>query len=1149
MASSEIKDGAASPAVRNSDAALLAVLTRQLGIALAVITPDLTYVYANDSYSRVLGLSESNVIGLKVPDVLGAETYERVRPQLERALTGERVSYETERPTNRGNRHFSLTYEPTVIDGRTVSVTAVVYDITDTVVARTDLKRFAAIVDSSDDAIISKDLNGIIMSWNPAAERIFGYTAEEMIGSSILRLIPEERRDEETRILESLRRNERVDHLDTIRRTKSGALINISVTASPIRDEDGNVIGASKIARDITAERRAQEELSFQRTMLLTERELTPDGIIAVDNTSTILSYNQRFASMFGIPPGLFGGLADGALRAAILRLMKDPSAYVARMQELYDNPDMRTQDEVDLLDGRTLDRYSAPMKNPEGRFYGRVWYFTDVTARKRTEIMLRHERDRAQLYLDTAGVFIISLDLAGRISLVNRYACSFLGWLPNELIGRDFIDTCVPEPLRFSARERLWNSHTGGDAPLEEFVVTRAGSEHLVEWRTTFLRDPYGAIIGTLSSGTDITERRQAEMAIRAERDRAQRYLDTANVMLLALDENGRITSINRKGCEMLHSSEDRLIGLNWIETFLPPRIRALSSQKFDNLLHGDTSAVENPIITATGEELLIEWRNSVLRDDTGNVIGTFSSGADITERNRAIQSLRQTEERMRFALQNAGVGVWDFDYTSNEFRVTDVLEGHFGLAPGAFEGTMDAFIRRIHPDDRQLVMEAVEEALTNGEFHLKYRVVWDDGTVRWLTGVGRVHLGKEGEPVRAVGVATDITERQSLEAQYHQSQKMEAVGRLAGGIAHDFNNLLTAILGYCEMLQFELDASDPRTADIREIQKAGESAAGLTRQLLAFSRKQIIQPVLLDLTEVAANANRMIERLIGEDIKIVMKLRPDIAPIRADRGQIEQITLNLAVNARDAMPDGGRLTIETANVDLDEDYAISHLNVKPGRYVALTITDTGTGMTPEVQARLFEPFFTTKEVGKGTGLGLATVHGIVLASGGSVGVYSELGRGTSFKVYFPAAQAAADDQMPAKANNKPAAGTGSATVLVVEDGEALRQLIRRMLEPAGYTVIAASNAAEAKQCFADHDSIDLLLTDVVMPDGSGPSLARTLLEVRPDLRVIYMSGYTEDAITQHDILLPSVSFINKPFAARDLIAKINEVLENRAL
>jgi PAS domain S-box-containing protein len=482
--------------------------------------------------------------------------------------------------------------------------------------------------------------------------------------------------------------------------------------------------------------------------------------------------------------------------------------------------------------------------------------------------------------------------------------------------------------------------------------------------------------------------------------------------------------------------------------------------------------------------------------------------------------------------------------DYVTGVLRWSETMEAHYGLQPGTFAGTFDAFVERIHPDDRPSVLEIVGRAMKSGmDFSVQNRAIWPDGTVRWLSGAGRVLLGDQGEPLRGVGISLDITERRTLEEQYQQAQKMEAVGRLAGGVAHDFNNLLTAILGYCELLLADAEPDDPRRADIAEIQKAGTRAAGLTRQLLAFSRKQIIEPTMLDLNAIVADMRAMLGRLIGEDVNIVLGLGPELAPVKADRGQVEQIVLNLAVNARDAMPKGGRLTIETGNVDLDEHYATAHFSVKPGRYVMLIVTDTGTGMTPQVKARLFEPFFTTKEVGKGTGLGLATVHGIVARSGGTVGVYSEVGRGTSFKVYFPRADAA---EMVVEARPpvaRPVAGTQ--TVLVVEDEDGLRELAKRLLERQGYTVLTAANADEALQLFQANASIGVLLTDVVMPGTSGPELTQALVDQRPDLKVIYMSGYTEDAIAHHGVLAPGIAFVHKPFTSETLGRKIHEVLE----
>jgi signal transduction histidine kinase/ActR/RegA family two-component response regulator len=466
--------------------------------------------------------------------------------------------------------------------------------------------------------------------------------------------------------------------------------------------------------------------------------------------------------------------------------------------------------------------------------------------------------------------------------------------------------------------------------------------------------------------------------------------------------------------------------------------------------------------------------------------------------------------------------------------------------MKPGTYAGTFEAFIEAIHPEDRQSVRDIIHKALKSGaDFSIQHRALWADGTVRWLNNAGRIQLGEQGEPLRGVGITMDITERRTLEEQYHQSQKMEAVGRLAGGVAHDFNNLLTAILGYCQLLLADLDPRDPRRSDVMEIHKAGESAAGLTRQLLTFSRKQIIEPRVLDLNAVVGNMRGLIGRLIGEDVNVVLNLRAGLPTVKADAGQMEQIVLNLAVNARDAMPGGGTLTIETTNVDIDENYANTHFPVEPGPYVGLTVTDTGTGMSPEVQARLFEPFFTTKEIGKGTGLGLATVHGIVARTGGSIGVSSEVGKGSSFTAYFPHSAVGVAADLPAPAVQ---ARPAEETLLVVEDEEALRILAKRILERQGYRVLLAANAGEALQLFKSNEVIDLILTDVIMPGGSGAELTRRLVAERPGLKVVYMSGYTDEAISHHGVLDPGIAFLHKPFTSETLGRKIREVLDGSA-
>jgi two-component system, cell cycle sensor histidine kinase and response regulator CckA len=388
-------------------------------------------------------------------------------------------------------------------------------------------------------------------------------------------------------------------------------------------------------------------------------------------------------------------------------------------------------------------------------------------------------------------------------------------------------------------------------------------------------------------------------------------------------------------------------------------------------------------------------------------------------------------------------------------------------------------------------------------------------------------------------------VTARRRLEEQYRQAQKMEAVGQLASGIAHDFNNLLTVINGYADLLLQSLPPADSSQELLEEIRRAGERAAGLTRQLLAFGRRQVLAPRVLDLNAVAADTEAMLRRVIGEDVRLATVPGPGLWPVRADPGQVEQVLLNLAVNARDAMPTGGRLTIETRNVELDDEYALAHAGAHPGPHVLLAVSDTGCGMTDEVKARIFEPFFTTKGPGRGTGLGLATVYGIVTQSGGHLGVDSEAGAGTTFRVYLPRAEGPVGE--PKAGSGAPAPRRGAETVLLVEDDPAVRALNRHVLAGCGYTVVEAGDGDEAWRAAVRHAGgpIHLLVTDVVMPGQGGRALAERLLERHPGLKVLYVSGYTDDAVVRHGVLREAMNFLQKPFTPTALAHRVREVLD----
>jgi hypothetical protein len=501
-----------------------------------------------------------------------------------------------------------------------------------------------------------------------------------------------------------------------------------------------------------------------------------------------------------------------------------------------------------------------------------------------------------------------------------------------------------------------------------------------------------------------------------------------------------------------------------------------------------------------------------------------------------------RAGEARFRRVVDSAMMGILFWD---SQGKITDANDQFLKIVGYTREDLQAGRIdwRAMTPPEYEPAdAKALEEfAATGTGAPLEKEYIRKDGS-RVPIIVGGALLDDPAHP--GMAFVLDITERKQLQQQLIQSQKMEAVGRLAGGVAHDFNNLLTAIFGYAELLTEELPEGSPARKDVEEIRKASQRAASLTRQLLAFSRQQVLQPIVLNLNDLVEDVEKMLRRVIGEDVELRTALAKGAGNVRADPGQLEQVILNLAVNARDAMPTGGKLTIETRNAELSEMYAEAHQPVVPGAYVMLAVSDTGIGMDAKTQGRIFEPFFTTKEAGKGTGLGLATVYGIVKQSGGYIWTYSEPGHGTTFKVYLPHVDAPVEAAARPPEPGGPLAGTE--TVLVAEDDDLLRPLARGLLEKLGYTVLDAGTAAEALALARAHGGpIHLLIADVVMPGESGRQLARRLAEVRPDVRVLYTSGYTNEAIVHHGMLEPGLNYLQKPFTPAALARRVRDVLD----
>jgi PAS domain S-box-containing protein len=555
---------------------------------------------------------------------------------------------------------------------------------------------------------------------------------------------------------------------------------------------------------------------------------------------------------------------------------------------------------------------------------------------------------------------------------------------------------------------------------------------------------------------------------------------------------------------------------------------------------LHSDGTVFGALLVSLPTGTTADEEEIDLLREVAGEVAFALRSIEIDAERKAVDEALERSQTRYRELVENIEDVVYSLDAEGRVEFINPAIERVYGFTPEEVIGR--SFLEFMHPDDVPGLVASFGRDLSGVVEPYECRGFDREGRVRYVRTTSRVRL-EEGRPAGVDGVMVDLTESRGLREQLEMSQRLEAVGRLAGGVAHDFNNLLSVIISYSEFAAEALREGDPVRADLLEIRKAGDRAATLTRQLLAFSRRQVLEPRVLDLNEVVGGIEGLLRRLLGEDVEIAFHPAEGLDTVLADPGQIEQVLMNLAINARDAMPEGGRLTIETANVELDEDYAARHVSVLPGRYVLLSVTDTGRGMDAEVRERLFEPFFTTKETGKGTGLGLSTCYGIVKQSGGNIWVYSEPGQGTTFKVYLPRVDAPATG---VTRRSPVTMARGTETVLLVEDECSVRSLSERILRSAGYEVLAASNGGEALLLFEKHASgIDLLLTDVVMPRVSGRELAERLIGLRPGLKVLYMSGYTDDAIVHHGVLDPGTHFVGKPFSSADLTRKVREVLD----
>jgi PAS domain S-box-containing protein len=926
-----------------------------------------------------------------------------------------------------------------------------------------------------------------------------------------------------------------------------------STTKMPLRDAHGNILGTFGVSRDITARRRAERALEERTAYLNTLIEISPLGIITLDAQSRVQMCNPAFERLFLYRRAEIEGVNLDELLA--------PPESVSEALELTSQSlngiAVHTTSRRRRKDGTLIDVevHGVPLVM-HGALVGQLGLYHDITERKRAEqALLLSEEKFAKAFRSSPNAMAISTLEEGRFLEVNDSFLRRFGRQREDVVGRTAHELGVwvnpDDRVRMIDELRNTGRVNGREVPLR----SRSGQI----WVGLFSAETIEVrgVHCLLTAVEDITERKRAEEALQESGRQLAQAMDRALLAHWELNTATRIFTFNDRFYALYGTTAEREGGYQMsAETYareflFPEDMHIVADEIAKGLATTDPDAawtVEHRIRRRDGEIRHIVVRISAIKNSEGLTIKTRGVNQDITERKRAEEALRESEERFRRFIENVPLGVCRTTPDGRVLMANPALVrmlGYDSWQELASRNLEDVALEAGYP--RSAFREQIEREGEVGGFEAAWKR--RDGSVMFVRESARAFRADDGRVLYYDSIVEDVTERRRLGEQLRQSQKMEAVGCLAGGVAHDFNNLLTVVTGYSDLLLKRPPATCAgMRAPLEEIKKAAERAASLTRQLLTFSRKQMLQPQILDLNSLLTNVDEMLRRMIGEDIELVTHLPSALGRVKADPGQIDQVIMNLAVNARDAMPQGGRLTLEAANVELDSSYASSHESVLPGHYVMIAMSDTGIGMDAETQAHIFEPFFTTKEVGKGTGLGLATVYGIVKQSGGSIRVYSEPGKGTTFKVYLPridqAAEVIAPTNMPVDELSR-----GSETILLAEDEEAVRSLVRGVLESTGYQVLETKGAHDALEVGERHRKhIHLLLTDVVMPQMSGAELVKHLAPLHPETKVLYMSGYTDHAVVRHGLLDSSTAFLQKPFTPDALALKVREVLDGAA-
>ena len=1059
--------------------------------------------------------------------------------------------------------------------------------------------RYRTILENIEDGYFEVDIAGNYTFFNDSLCRMLGYSRDEMVGMNNRQYTDQENAQKLYQAFNKVyRTGEPTKGFDWEIIRKDGTKRYIETSVSLIKNISGQPIGFRGIVRDITEHKNNDEKILRQSTLLdgvnkvligaltcQTEGEIANKCLnVAQALTKSKFGFigemNQagRFDTLAMSDPGweacriprsdsvlLINNMEMRGIWASVLKeerslIVNDPVAHPNRVGTPEGHPVLTSFLGVPLKHMRKTIGMIALANKETG--YDSIdqndietlcTVFVEALMRKRAEEALNTQKQRFQTLSEQAPFGMVMIDQNGTFRYINPKFKELFGYdLTDVPDGKTWFRKAYPDPIYRHNVISDWindlKSFKPGVKRPRTFIVTcKDGAEKTINFIPVWL------LTGeNLMACEDITERKRAEEALQESEERYRTILENIEDGYYEVDLPGNFTFFNDSLCRMLGYSKEEMIGMS-NQQYTDQENRKKLFQAFNEVYRtGEpTKRFDWEVIRKDRTKLFGEVSASLIKDPKGQPIGFRGIARDITERMMAGQALEKSEVRFQELFNDAPVGYFEYDV---EGRIIDVNRTELELLGYRLEEMIGQpvwkFIVEGEAAHQQILQKLAGTLPPTQGLERTYRR--KDGTTFPVLIGDRILRDSEGKIIGIRTTIQDITgrkraeeEMRGLEEQFRQSQKMEAIGRLGGGIAHDFNNLLTIIKGYSQLSLLDIKESDPLWGNIQEIQKATQRATDLTRQLLAFSRRQILDLKVLDLNTLLKDLDKMLRRIIGEDIELTTLLAKNLGRVKIDPGQFEQIILNLAVNARDAMPSGGKLTIETANVILDEEYARTHISVTPGPYVRLSVSDTGVGIPLEVKEKVFEPFFTTKEKGKGTGLGLSTVYGIVKQSGGNIWVYSEPAHGTTFKIYLPRVEEDLDtlygrdetDFLP----------RGSETVLLVEDEPSVRDLAHRLLNQAGYKVLEAANGEEALRVVQEHigEKIHLLLTDVVMPQMGGKELANQLKNLRPDVKVLYTSGYTDDAIVHHGVLDPGTHFLQKPFSPKTLTHKVREVLD----